>query len=135
MCPVEVPAQGRTRMTRRQHGAVTAEMAMALPVLTLLLMIGMWAIGVVVANIRCVDAARDVARAAARGEPPEAVAAIGERSAPAGANVDINRHGPDVVVLVSADVRLDWPVLGALPPVRVKGMATIQTEPALEVQP
>ncbi len=56
---------------RTQRGAVTAEVAIALPVLLTLLFLGIWLIGVVTTNIRCIDAARDVARAVARGESPK----------------------------------------------------------------
>ena len=120
-----------TRGARGQRGSVTAETAIVLPVVVLLLIAGMWAIGVVVANIRCVDAARDVARAVARGEPPETARAIGERAAPPGADIEVNRTDSDVAVRVSADIRLDWPVLEAIPSVLVEGRATVQVEPTM----
>jgi hypothetical protein len=113
---------------RRDRGAVTAETAIVLPVLVVLLLVGLWAVGVVVANIRCVDAARDVARAVARGEPGDVAQRIGERSAPPGAVIGISRDGPDVRVVVDADVRLDWVLLSKLPSVEVRGQAAVQIE-------
>jgi Flp pilus assembly protein TadG len=110
-------------------GAVTAETAIVLPVLIVLLLVGLWAVGVVVANIRCVDAARDVARAVARGEPGDVAKRIGERSAPAGAAVGISREGADVRVVVAAEVNLDWVLLSKLPSVEVRGQAAVQIEP------
>ena len=120
---------GRVHNERRDRGAVTAEMAIVLPVLVVLLLVGLWAVGVVVANIRCVDAARDVARAVARGEPGDVAQRIGERSAPPGAVIGISRHGTDVRVVVDADVRLDWILLSNLPSVEVRGQAAVQLEP------
>jgi len=92
----------RTQPTRSQRGAVTAEVAIALPILLTLLFLGVWLIGVVTANIRCIDAARDVARAVARGEPPETAQEIGRRTAPANATITITRTNSDVQVTVTA---------------------------------
>ena len=57
-------------MTRRGDGGMaTAELAVVLPVLVLLVAAGLTAISVLLAQLRCVDGAREAARAAARGEP------------------------------------------------------------------
>lgn len=119
----------RVQNGRRDRGAITAETAIVLPILVVLLLVGLWAVGVVVANIRCVDAARDVARAVARGEPGDVAKRIGERSAPAGAVVGISRDGTDVRVVVDADVKLDWVLLSKVPSVEVRGQAAVQIEP------
>ncbi|HJX42614.1 MAG TPA: TadE family type IV pilus minor pilin, partial [Geodermatophilus sp.] len=55
---------------------VTAETAVVLPVLLLVLAAVVAAVVVVGAQLRCVDAAREGARAAARGEDPAAVQAL-----------------------------------------------------------
>jgi hypothetical protein len=120
---------GRAQDGRQDRGAITAETAIVLPVLVVLLLVGLWAVGVVVANIRCVDAARDVARAVARGEPGDVAKRIGDRSAPPGAVVGISRDGADVRVVVDAEVKLDWVLLSKLPSVKVRGQAAVQTEP------
>jgi Flp pilus assembly protein TadG len=123
---------GRSRSGRwcsGQGGSVTIEVAMVLPVLLATMLFGVWVVGVVVANIRCVDAARDVARAVARGESAAAAEEIGIRAAPTGAVVLINRDGSDVRVVVRSKVSLDWALLNGLPPIQVKGEAVMQTEP------
>jgi hypothetical protein len=51
------------------RGTATAEMAVSLPTLVLLLLIGVSALMVVRDQIACVDLAREAARAAARGDP------------------------------------------------------------------
>lgn len=53
----------------------TVEIAVCLPVLALLLMVGLGALGVVRDQITCVAAAREVAIAAARGASPPPVEA------------------------------------------------------------
>jgi Flp pilus assembly protein TadG len=120
--------QGVRRSCRRDGGSVTAETAVVLPVVVVMLLAATWAVGVVVTHIRCLDAARDVARAVARGEPPDEARRIGERSAPAGASVDVTRDGDDVTAVVRA--RLDWPLVGSVREVRVEESATVQVEPA-----
>jgi len=115
---------------RGDRGAVTAEVAMAIPVLLATMVLGLWMAGLVIANIRCIDAARDVARAIARGEPPRTAEQLGTRTAPAGATVTITQDGPDIHVAVTANVTPDWPLLAKLPPVHAQGKATIQSEPA-----
>jgi hypothetical protein len=59
---------------RRDRGSATVEMALALPVVVMLLAAGIGAIVVVAQKLGCVARARDVALAAARGmevPPPE----------------------------------------------------------------
>jgi len=90
------------------RGAVTAEAAMALPALVLVLAAGLWAISVVAAQLACVDAARAGARAAARGEPLEAVRAAALKAAPPQANASVEQQGDLFKVRVSAVVRPNW---------------------------
>ena len=77
---------------------------MVLPVLALLLAVGLWSVAVAGAQLRCVDAARDGARAAARGESDAVVVAATTAAAPQGAQVDVHHDGSRVVVVVSARV-------------------------------
>jgi hypothetical protein len=123
------PPQGSARCRPSEQGAVTAEFAMILPVLFAVLLFGMWFVGVVVADIRCGDAARDVARAVARGEALDTAQQLGRRTAPSKAEITITRDGADVHVLVRSDRSPDWSLLRKLPPVRVKAEAILQTEP------
>ena len=85
------------------RGFVTAEAAVALPVLVLFAMGLVWALLAACAQIQCVDAARAGARAAARQDPPDAVVAMARRLAPDGARVTVSREGDLVHVVVAAN--------------------------------
>ncbi|MER6011483.1 TadE family type IV pilus minor pilin [Streptomyces bluensis] len=88
---------------RRDRGFVTAEAAVALPVLVLFAMALVWALLAACAQIQCVDAARAGARAAARQDPPDSVLAMARRLAPDGARVTVSREGDLVHVVVAAN--------------------------------
>lgn len=77
----------RLRLRDRDRGAVTAEAAVVIPVLVAFAMVLLWALVAASAQIRCVDAARAGARAAARSEPEAAVLAAARDAAPRGARV------------------------------------------------
>lgn len=76
-------------MTRtvRERGSVTAELAVVLPAVVLVALLGIWSLTAVAVHVRCLDAARSGARALARGEPATAVVAVAHEAAPAGASV------------------------------------------------
>ncbi|MFJ9061876.1 TadE family type IV pilus minor pilin [Streptomyces sp. NPDC102409] len=74
-------------------GAVTAEAAMALPVLVAFVLALVWALAAAADQIRCVDAARAGARAAARSEPEHAVRTAAREAAPGRARVAVERVG------------------------------------------
>ncbi|MET8246701.1 TadE family type IV pilus minor pilin [Streptomyces sp. NPDC005202] len=93
------------------RGFVTAEAAMALPVLVLVVATLVWGLLVVVAQIQCVDAARAGARAAARQDADSAVTEVAREAAPRGAKVMVTRDAEHVRVVVVADP----PGMGALP--------------------
>ena len=125
MHPVRRPAR---RIRHGERGSVTAETAIVLPVVVVLLAVATWVIGLVVTHIRCLDAARDVARAVARGEPAEEARRIGLRSAPAGSVVELGRSDSDVTAVVRSPA-VALPVLGSIGAVRVEERATVQAEP------
>ncbi|GAA4855446.1 TadE family type IV pilus minor pilin [Kitasatospora terrestris] len=79
---------------------VTAETAVALPALVLLAAMLIWAIVAAAAQIRCVDAARVGARAAARGDTDAVSVALA--AAPAGAEVRVEQAAETVRVTVEA---------------------------------
>lgn len=87
------------------RGSVTAETAVVLPALFVVLALLVWVLAVVSAQLSSVDAARSAARLAARGEPPGAVVAAAREVGPRGATVTSERQGDRVVVLVRARVR------------------------------
>ena len=105
---------------------VTAETAVVLPVLLLVLAGAVAAVVVVGAQLRCVDAAREGARAAARGESASVVADLAARAAPDGAQVARRVTGDRVTVTVSARVHPLGPVPVA---VTVSATATGLVEP------
>jgi hypothetical protein len=89
-------------VTRRaEGGSVTAEMAVLLPSLVLVAAALAWLVGVGVAQVQCVDAARDAARALARAESTEVATALARQSAPDGARVSLGQAGGMVQVTVT----------------------------------
>lgn len=105
---------------------VTAETAVVLPVLLLVLAAAVSAVVVVGAQLRCVDAAREGARAAARGEPVAAVHELAAHAAPDGATTDLD-VGETVRVTVAATVEPLGPLLWRI---EVSATATGLREPA-----
>ncbi|MFB7517404.1 TadE family type IV pilus minor pilin [Streptomyces sp. NPDC056144] len=66
---------------------------MVLPVLALFTVTLLWALAAAAAQIRCVDAARAGARAAARSEPAASAERVARAAAPEGARVSVTRAG------------------------------------------
>jgi hypothetical protein len=104
-------------------GSVTAELALALPAVILVLGALLGTGQVAGAQLRCVDAARAAARLAARGEPAGPVTAAGQRLAPGGGRVEVVLGAEAVTVTVPARVRLGFGV-----DVPVEGRATAARE-------
>ncbi len=111
---------------RRDGGMATAEFAVVLPALVLIIAAGLAMVSVVLAQVRCVDAAREAARAAARGEPPDVVRSAAVRASPAGAHVDVGSAGEEVRATVSAPAGR---VGGLLPAFHVSATAVALREP------
>jgi hypothetical protein len=81
---------------------VTAELALAMPTLILVLVVGLWLQSAVALQARCLDAARAGARAAARGDAPASIRAALAGALPAHAGVSIGQAGDHVTVTVRA---------------------------------
>lgn len=110
---------------RAVRGSVTAETALALPALALVLA-GVLATGrVLLAQVSCVDAARAGARAAARAEADPQVRALVTSLAPPGSLVGIRRAEGLVHVEVVASVQL--PVPGPAVPLRCLAASRSET--------
>ncbi len=108
---------------RRDDGSATAELAVGLPALILLMLFALGAVDAVMARMQCVDAARDAALAQARGGDGPSV---GQRRAPGGATVAVSVDGQRV----DATVRVTVHPLGPhLPSVTVAGSAVADVEP------
>ncbi|GII86811.1 hypothetical protein Ssi03_48010 [Sphaerisporangium siamense] len=116
---------------RRDKGSVTAETAVALPALVLVLGAALWGIAVITAQMECVDAARTGARAAARGEPLDGVREAAARAGPRGASVSVERHSRISRVTVSAAIHPGWAL--TVPPISVSASAVSTTEPGVSV--
>jgi hypothetical protein len=118
--------ESRDRCAGRQRagadlGAVTVEAALALCSLTVFLAVAVAAVVAVAASIRCIDAARELARLAARGEPDRG-RVVAAALAPTGARVELVRRNDLVVAEVSRE--LVHPL-----PLRVSGRAVAALEP------
>lgn len=109
-------------------GTVTAEMAVVLPALAVVLVFALWSVAAVTAQLRCVDAARIAARALARGEGTVASVSAARSAAPAGAQVDVSRSGGLLAVEVRAIARLPGPWSGVLPGLSLSGRAVTPVE-------
>jgi Flp pilus assembly protein TadG len=108
---------------KRDRGSTTAELAVGLPALVLLLLFALGAVNAVLARMQCVDAARDAALAAARGGDGDGA---GHRRAPAGATVAVSLDGDRATATVRAAVH---PLGPHLPSVTVTGTAVADQEP------
>jgi Flp pilus assembly protein TadG len=86
------------------RGSATLETALVIPVLVLLTAALCGAISTMTTQIRCVDAARVGARAAARGEPNAAVQAAIKSAAPRGARTTLTESGGYIQVDVVAPI-------------------------------
>jgi Flp pilus assembly protein TadG len=96
---VQVRSVGLGR--RDATGSVTAETAVLLPTLVLVAGALAWLVGVGVAQVQCVDAARDAARALARGESSGTAVELARGSAPEGAETSVRRSAGMVEVTVT----------------------------------
>ena len=107
---------------RREHGAVTAEAAVVLPVLVLFTVTMAWLVCVGLTQLRALDAAREVARAAARSESTDGAVGLGRRVAPDGSRVSVRREQDAVVATVVSPVRAPGGLLGHLGVAHVTGV-------------
>lgn len=80
---------------------VTAELAVGLPAVVLVLAVALSGVALGLDQLRCADAARAGARAASRGDPPAEVARLAIRAAPSGSRVSVT-GAAEVTVTVSA---------------------------------
>ncbi|MCM2577700.1 TadE family type IV pilus minor pilin [Streptomyces meridianus] len=110
-------------MRSSDRGQATAEAAVVLPALAVFAMALIWGLVAASAQIKCVDAARAGARAAARQEPQSVSLAAARSAAPSGAEVTLSREG-DLV-----RVRVEAPATGPGPlAVRLRAEAVARSE-------
>ena len=103
------------------RGGVTVEAAFAVAALVAVAVLSVGGLGAVAAQVRCIDAAREAARLAARGDDGAAVETA-RRTGPDGASVEVRRDGGRIV----ARVRVRAPLL---PGVTVGAEAVAAPEP------
>ncbi|MFD7906279.1 TadE family type IV pilus minor pilin [Kitasatospora sp. NPDC059722] len=118
----------RRGRARGDAGFVTAETAVAMPALVLLAALLIWGVLAAAAQIRCVDAARVGARAAARGETDAVV--VAREAAPPGAQVEVALAADTVRVTVDAPCGAPGR-LGGLLSVRLSAVAVAAREDTL----
>jgi TadE-like protein len=116
------------RRSRRDRGMVTAEFAVVLPAIVLVLALSFGAMGLAWDQIRCIDAARAGARAASRGDTPGAVIMVARRAAPSDALVSIGTSGDLVRVAVVSRPRVAASLLPAW--LRASSVASVVREPS-----
>ena len=110
---------------------MTAELVMAIPMLVALTAGLVWLLSVAFAQVRMIDAARETARALARGDDQASALALGHRVAPAGAHFTITES--DGLVRVRATCPVGGPGTGlALVPgveLSAQAVALLEDEP------
>lgn len=104
---------------------VTAELAACLPVLVLVLAVALSAVSVADVRVRAQDAAREAARAAARGDLGQA-RRLAAHTAP-GVSLDISTQGDEIVAVARVSVH---PMARWLPGLTVSERAVAAIEPS-----
>lgn len=110
---------------RSDRGSVTAELAVLLPVVVALLVALLGLASAASAQMRCADAARAGARAAALGEDDGSVTGVSQRVAGPGSAVSVARADGWVVVRVDRPLTVAGLRLG----LTVRGEAVTREEP------
>jgi hypothetical protein len=112
-----------------ETGAVTAETAVALPLVALFAVSMAWLVSLGITQVRALDAARETARSAARSDGAGEAVALGRRVAPAGSTIAVRHDGRAVVVTVSSPVRGPAGLFGGWSAFRVRAEAVAAEEP------
>jgi hypothetical protein len=114
---------------RQESGAVTAETAVALPLLAIFTISMAWLVSMGITQVRALDAARETARAAARSEGSGSALALGRRVAPSGSRISLGHGDGTVVVKVSSPVNGPAGLFGHWATFRVEAEAVSAQEP------
>ena len=118
-----------TTLRRSEAGAVTAEAAVVLPVLLLFALGLAWVVALGATQVRALDAARETARAVARGDEAGVSQALGRRVATDGARISVRDEGGTIVVTVDAPVRGPGGIFAFLPAYHARASAVAAREP------
>jgi hypothetical protein len=117
------------KRTHDQAGAVTAETAVVLPVIVVFALGLAWLVALGGTQVRALDAARETARAVARGEDDAAGVDLGRRVATSGARITVSDEGATIAVTVEAPVRGPGGIFEFLPTYHARATAVAAKEP------
>jgi len=109
---------------------VTAELAMAVPLLLAVTLGMVWLLTLGTAQVRMVDATREAARAVARGDASEAALERGRQIAPPGAMLTVTTVDDRVVVSGTVEIDGVGGLFGVLPSVELTAEAVSAREDA-----
>lgn len=112
----------------RDRGAATAELVMVLPALVAVTIGLVWLLAVGAAQVRTVDAAREAARALARGDDRDQAIDRGVRVGVVGTHVSVAVAGERVVATARARVSGPGGLFRFLPGTTVRARAVAATE-------
>ena len=121
------PGRGRAP-TGSECGAVTAELALAVPLLLAITLGLVWLLTLGTAQVRMVDATREAARALARGDSADEALERARQVAPPGAQLDVSADGTQVVVRGTVTVDGVGGLFDALPAVTLTAHAVAAAE-------
>jgi len=114
------------RVAARDRGAVTAELAIGLPAVVLVLAVLLITGAAAATQLRCADAARAGARVTALGQGDGQVVEVARRVAGGAVTVTVQRAAPWVEVVVSSPSAGGWFTGGRL---TITASATAWSEP------
>jgi hypothetical protein len=117
-----IPVAGPDTRDGSEDGMVTAELAVALPALVVVMVAALYGVALVTAALRCTDAAAVAARLAARGESTVTVRSTALAAAPSGARLAVAESATTVTATVTVRVSLPW-LSGLLSGVSISGRA------------
>ncbi|MCL2779951.1 MAG: pilus assembly protein [Actinomycetia bacterium] len=106
----------------------TAELAVAMPVLVMLLLMALVVVGIAGQRVRAQDAAREAARAAARGADGAATR-LARQITPHARDISITRSGDELTAQVTVEVH---PLTSWLPSITLTESAVAALEPAVD---
>jgi hypothetical protein len=118
----------RASRARDARGAATAELAMVLPLLVAVALVLVWLLTVGAAQVRAVDAARETARAMARGEDQTTAVGRGLAVAPDGSRIAVSRGGGEFRVTVTGRVEGPGGLFAHLPSPTLRAEAVAADE-------
>lgn len=102
---------------------------MTLPLLVAITIGLVWLLSVGAAQVRVVDAAREAARAAARGDPTEQAVGRGLQVAPPGSRVTLSLGAGEVTAVAIGEVEGPGGLFAFFPAVTLRAEAVAATEP------